>query len=551
MKAAGGETEWHTTIVIAPRVFHSREINTKFRTFLASPWNQGALLVLLLAAGLRVWDLGLKPAHFDEGINGMFIDRMASEGCYVYDPSNYHGPLYFYLLFVMQTLFGRSIEVLRMVSVLAGAGVVATVVWGYRRHFGRGVCLGWGALMAVSPALVFVSRYAIHEMVLLLFLLLLILGLLDRWRGRSGAWLICLGAAGMVLTKETYLLHAICLLLAWVTARLLARFSPDVPEAPMDGANRPGGGRDLWLPGLAGVMAVLFFYSGNFLAPGGVKGLWQTFAVWSQTGIGASGHEKPWYYWLKLMSHYEWAGLAGFIAGIRFVFPSRRSIRFVVIAGTGTLVAYSIIPYKTPWCIVMLLGPGLLSLAWVLGEFSRRSRRGKIVAGLLGVLLAGHALWMTCRLNWSRYDELTEPYVYVQTSRVADRFLGPLRQAARADDGRLRVPGMIVMNMSYPLPWVLADFPRLSYLEKHQPVDGRIKQAYFLLVTNSRRAEIEKAMHGRYFVRSLILWDPRDPLTAYFKEPFFAPYMNKDEVAWMIGGPDAAGTGEQGKAGAP
>ena len=39
-----------------------------------------------------------KPIHFDEGINGWFSMKMNQMGFYKYDPQNYHGPLYFYLL---------------------------------------------------------------------------------------------------------------------------------------------------------------------------------------------------------------------------------------------------------------------------------------------------------------------------------------------------------------------------------------------------------------------------------------------------------------------
>ena len=46
----------------------------------------------------------MKPPHFDEGINGWFVDQMMKNGFYRYDPTNYHGPLHFYVLFLSQTL---------------------------------------------------------------------------------------------------------------------------------------------------------------------------------------------------------------------------------------------------------------------------------------------------------------------------------------------------------------------------------------------------------------------------------------------------------------
>src|SRR5678815_289526 len=65
-------------------------------------------LILIVAALLRLWALELKPAHFDEGVNGYFVDEMTKHGLYTYDPTNFHGPLHFYVLFCAQTLLGRS-----------------------------------------------------------------------------------------------------------------------------------------------------------------------------------------------------------------------------------------------------------------------------------------------------------------------------------------------------------------------------------------------------------------------------------------------------------
>src|ERR1039457_1033181 len=78
-----------------------------------TPW-----LIVALGALLPFFLLGIKPPHFDEGINGWFVDQMVKNGFYKYDPTNYHGPLHFYVLFLSQTLLGRSIWALRLPVVL-------------------------------------------------------------------------------------------------------------------------------------------------------------------------------------------------------------------------------------------------------------------------------------------------------------------------------------------------------------------------------------------------------------------------------------------------
>src|SRR5437588_9853840 len=61
------------------------------------PW-----AILGLAVFLRFLLLGMKPPHFDEGINGWFVDQVVKNGFYRYDPTNYHGPLHFYVLLLGQ-----------------------------------------------------------------------------------------------------------------------------------------------------------------------------------------------------------------------------------------------------------------------------------------------------------------------------------------------------------------------------------------------------------------------------------------------------------------
>src|SRR5206468_1357884 len=64
-----------------------------------TPW-----LILGLAAFLRFFLLGIKPPHFDECINGWFVDQVMHNGFYRYDPTNYHGPLHFYALQLSESL---------------------------------------------------------------------------------------------------------------------------------------------------------------------------------------------------------------------------------------------------------------------------------------------------------------------------------------------------------------------------------------------------------------------------------------------------------------
>src|SRR5438094_7650034 len=174
------------------------------------PW-----LILALAAFLRLFLLGMKPPHFDEGINGWFVDQVMKNGFYRYDPTNYHGPLHFYVLLLFESLFGRNVWALRLPVVLVSIACVWLALK-FEPLVGRAVSRIAALAMAVSPGFVFYGRYAIHEVWLQLFSMIFILGLLGLWRRGTLTylWYAGMGLTGMILTKETYAIHLACALLA-------------------------------------------------------------------------------------------------------------------------------------------------------------------------------------------------------------------------------------------------------------------------------------------------------------------------------------------------
>src|SRR5437588_12640197 len=183
--------------------------------------------ILGLAAALRILFLGIKPPHFDEGINGWFVDQMVKDGFYRYDPTNYHGPLHFYLLFLSQTLFGRNLYALRLPVVLVSISCV-WLCFKFEPLVGRNVTRMAALAMAVSPGFVFYGRYSIHEVWLVLFSMLFILGLLGLWKFGTPNYLWCagLGLAALMLTKETYFIHVGCAALAVPVLFLSNRLNP-------------------------------------------------------------------------------------------------------------------------------------------------------------------------------------------------------------------------------------------------------------------------------------------------------------------------------------
>lgn len=491
---------------------------------LSSLFVEGA--ILLVAAFLRLWVLDIKPAHFDEGINGWFADQMRGNGCYRYDPENYHGPLYFYVLFASLSLLGRNLWALRLPAVAASIASV-WMTFRFDRYFGNGAARLGALAIAFSPAAVFYGRYAIHESWLLLALLITTWGLLGLWKEGGLRDLIATvtGVTLMFLLKETAVIHLVCFLLAAVTFAIWQRIVPSQPA--MQWARRTWSWRDMaWCCALA-LFALVFFYSGTFLNWSGVRDFFVAYAKWFHTGTGDGGHIKTDYqigplnyYWLALMGRYEWPALLGLLYALRLAGPvnlaASAMMRYLAIYGLGTLVVYSIVPYKTPWCLLSIIWP-----FWILFGCALREAWGimplrRIAVGLVCLLLAG-SLLSTLRLNFKHFADPSEPYVYVQTMPEISRLTEPVLSIARHDPRKYAMGGEIVLDSYYPLPWIFGDFTGIGYYDKMPAsLDGD-----FIVALSSQQKAVENLIKAPYLRRRFHLRDSMDECTVWFKESLF------------------------------
>jgi uncharacterized protein (TIGR03663 family) len=485
-----------------------------------APW-----AILGLAIFLRFFLLAIKPPHFDEGINGWFVDQMVRDGYYRYDPTNYHGPLHFYVLFLFKALFGRNLWALRTPVVLVSVASV-WLTMKFEPFVGRNVSRLAALAMAVSPGFVFYGRYSIHEAWLVLFSLLFIFGVLGlrKFGTRNYLWCIGMGAAGMVLTKETYLIHIVCAVLAFPVLAI-CNWLISVPGKKT--ARQTWDFVDLAAVIFVSVAAIVFFYSGTFLHWGGVKGLFQAFAPWFTTGSEGHGHEKPWFYWIKIMAPslewgradflgYELPALIG-LAGCAFCLLYKNvNIRYLAIYGVGVLMVYSIVHYKTPWCIINIAWPFLFVFgAAILLLAENLEKLAKIAAGIALVFSLGSTIW----LNYFHCTTDTEPYVYVQTYNDIFKFTDPLLALARRDPVAYHLIGTIIRSSSYPLPWVLGDFDATGYYE-HNNLPPRV-DADFLLVEENEIGAVEEKLSGKYYTDTLRIRSYQETSKCYFRASVF------------------------------
>jgi hypothetical protein len=386
--------------------------------------------------------------------------------------------------------------------------------------------------MAVSPGFVFYARYAIHETWLVLFLMLVTLGVGGLWRDgtKRHLWVIGIGVAGALMIKETWIIHLIAMVLAGLTLRGLESFlksAPDLWAAPrwtMDDAAQVSA---------ICLAVVVFFFSGCLLDPAGLGGFVAAFAQWTQTGMSDTGHEKSVFYWWELMGRYEWPVLIGAVAASVFVaMPNTsRFLRWLAIFAGGTLAAYSIIAYKTPWCLIAWGWPFFLVFGVAVDLLMQRLDR-YVVGGLAAVILL-ISLGQCRTLNFERFADETEPYVYVQTTTNINLLLDPLRWQAARQPLSVFNSGHVIQPEQHPMLWLLGNRPNVTFDD--QRGDPEIMDADWLLVDAGITERIEERLTRQYYrtpvqIRGMseyqsVLYLSKDAFGEFFgeREPEFRP----------------------------
>ena len=195
------------------------------------------LAVAALALALRLPEAGRRPLHNDEAVNATKLATLFTEGRYAYDPHEYHGPSLHYLSLPVLWLSGARTAAdftdfrLRLVTIGFGVALVLALAL-FADGLGWRAVLAAAGLTAISPAMVFYSRYFIHEMSLVVFTTLL-LGAAWRWgQTRKLAWAVAAGVALglMYATKETFLIPLLAAGLALVATGIWGKWVP-VPNA--------------------------------------------------------------------------------------------------------------------------------------------------------------------------------------------------------------------------------------------------------------------------------------------------------------------------------
>ena len=511
------------------------------------PWLAGCFIVTAIAVFLRFYDLALKPLHHDEGVNGYFLVTLFRDGIYKYDPTNYHGPTLYYIALFFTKLFGLDTLPIRW-SVAVFGVLTVILIFFLKDYIGKIGSLTAALFIALSPGMVFISRYFIHEMFFVFLSLAMVIGVLFFIEKRRAgyfavAWLalilfVCflpsaLNLATVIGTENVTLVwilrgvfflieavlvfYIIRLLLDWDEGRviylMLASVSAMLLLATKETAFITIGtvliasvcvylwqkiylamgfdiGRDELAPValkfaafkeklgdnknkiiIALICAAIFiyvgilFFSSFFTFWEGVGRFFEAYTVWTKTGSkdhtqnGFSAYVK---WGLKIESPIFILSAVGSV--IALIKARHKFAIFTAFWAFGLFLAYTIIPYKTPWLALSFLLPMAIVAGYGINElFASRDILLKILAGLSTAAAVGILGYQTYDLNFVRYDDDSMPYVYAHTKR---EFLDLIKQIEfyAGKSGKGKETTIEVVSPDYwAMPWYTRDYPKANY----------------------------------------------------------------------------------------
>jgi len=443
-------------------------------------WIRWAVFLLIGLFGLliRLPQLGARPMHTDEAVNAYIVGQLLAGEAYTYDPQDRHGPTLAALAFPLVRMqgaraFSELTETeLRLTTVLAGT--VTILLFGVAAEiFGFVPCLLAALLFACAPLPVYYDRYFIHESI---FAAATFGFILFVWRACTRhsvnqAALAAVCAALILTCKETSVLHFFAL-----SAAAFIFWVWNLRGKSLQGLLRAKATLVAIVIFVLLSVALFTWFGSNWKA---LPALLYAIPNYLARAAG-EGHQKPFWYFAKLLTGGWSGGLITALASIGFVQAVRKRspspYGFLAFYAFFLAAIYSVIPYKTPWLALSFWLPIAL-FAGLASESLWRLRKKTpvlgiampalcILLGIVGAVSIAHDTWQ--RVFAHPADE-SNPYAYAQTS---EDLLGlPAEAELVAKQNALAAPRIAVIAADpWPLPWYLRHFSNVGFWQPGQQV---------------------------------------------------------------------------------
>jgi uncharacterized protein (TIGR03663 family) len=411
---------------------------------------RGAALIFLaiaaMAAGFRFPKLSAKPMHADEGVNGDRVGTLLEQGRYEYSTADFHGPTLIYAAAGMARLDGLkdyqelNERVLRAVPALIGVLLVGAHFW-LIPYVGLPAAACAGLFTAVSPAMVYYSRYFIHETLLVFFTFCAILAVLAYIRAPSMGLAVAIGALFglMYATKETWIIATACMAAAGLGK---------LKHAPR---------KHLAFAGLAFAVVAMLLLSSFLTHPRGIVDSVLAYGTYFARGVGVNTvHVHPWYFYFACLRGEAIIAVLA-VAGLAV----STAPRFLKIYTVVMVLIYCAIPYKVPWN-VLSFWHGAILLAGVGTVWLAQHMPKPVAVALVGIV--AQLAWQARADSFQYASDPRNPWVYAHTGTDVFVIMKRVEALAAADpQGRAMPIQIFTRDNLWPLPWYLRRYSNVRW----------------------------------------------------------------------------------------
>ena len=339
-------------------------------------------------------------------------------------------------------------------------------------------------LAAISPAMVFYSRYFIHETLLVVFSFGALLAACRYLRAPgAGPALLAGASAGLMLaTKETAPLALGCMLLALALTHLVARWRGESPPPIRSVVS----GRHVLLALLAAVVVSATLFSSFLGHPRGIVDAARAYGLYLDRAGAATWHFHPWPYYLGLLIHFPSSGTPFWTEGLILVLAmvggaagwvgegsprdgfERAPVPRLLHAADARHVLRDpvqdpLVPARVPARHDPARGRGRR----VPPAGSLRSAATRAMIGVLLLAGAAHLGWQAFSGSFRFAADPRNPYVYAHTGTDVFEIVGRLQDLARAHPDGSSMPVQVISRENlWPLPWYLRGLARVAVVER-------------------------------------------------------------------------------------
>jgi uncharacterized protein (TIGR03663 family) len=377
-------------------------------------------IALVLFAGLlRFWDLGSRMLHHDESLHAVYSYYLYIGKGYVHDPMM-HGPFLFELNALVYFLLGVTDATARVAPALFGT-ILVGLPYFLRDRLGRTGAIVAAALLAISPTILYYSRFIRHDIYQIFFMMLLVIATF-RYFAEKKTWYLYLAVVATSLgfsnKEDTYFLMAILLTFLLLVSRqdvfhvvlkgkeaispatdlivllgtlILPMFSA-VPYFFLRHSSETSidlifafsfallfsigmfigvrWNRQIWTRSAIAYWGIfIILYTTFFSNPNGFSsGVFGSLRYWiDQQGVARG--DQPWFYYLVLLPLYEFLSVGIALGGVAYWLRHRTLFTdFLMYWCLGSLVLWGWASEKMPWMVIEMALPFCLLAAVTLGQ---------------------------------------------------------------------------------------------------------------------------------------------------------------------------------------